>query len=113
MMKKNLCLHKFLNQCLCSLSVLCLSSLASLDVQAVPEKYGSYVGTAIRLGKDAKGNNVSFRALVIRLDDKGDACVVFDGDTLRMAGGWTQGGLKLEGLPFTSGHGRFPSHNGE
>lgn len=87
--------------------------LASAVLQAVPSKFGSYVGTAVRLGGDAKGNNVSFRALVIRLDEKGDACVVFDGDTLRMAAGWTQGGLKLEGLPFTGSHGRFPSHGGE
>ena len=87
--------------------------IACTALQGVPSKFGSYVGTAVRLGGDAKGNNVSFRALVIRLDEKGDACVVFDGDTLRMAAGWTKGGLKLEGLPFTGSHGRFPSHAGE
>ena len=94
-----------------------VATLAGLCIfvasEAVPRKFGPYIGTAVRLGNDSKGQNIACRALVIRLDEKGDACVVFDGDTLRMAAGWTKGGLRLEGLPFTGGHGRFPSHGGE
>ena len=83
------------------------------ELDAVPSKYGSWVGTAVNLGRDAKGDNVSYRGIVVRLNESGNACVVFDGDTMRMAAGWTKGGLKLDGLPFTGGHGRFPSHGGE
>ena len=83
------------------------------ELNAVPSKYGSWVGTAVNVGRDAKGNNVSYRGIVIRLNEAGNACVLFDGDTLRMSAGWTKGGLKLDGLPFTGGHGRFPSHSGE
>ena len=83
------------------------------ELDAVPNKYGSWVGTAVNLGRDAKGDNVSYRGIVVRLNESGNACVVFDGDTMRMAAGWTKGGLKLDGLPFTGGHGRFPSHGGE
>ncbi len=85
----------------------------SIPLEAVPAKYGSWVGTAVKLGRDANGDNVSYRAIVIRLNESGNACALFDGDTLRMAAGWTKGGLKLDGLPFTGGHGRFPSHGGE
>ena len=79
---------------------------------SLPQKYGNFVSTALRVGKDSKGDNIAFRARVIRLDPQGAACVAFDSDTMRMAAGWTGGGLKLEGLPFTGGHGAFPSHNG-
>jgi hypothetical protein len=78
-----------------------------------PGKFGSFIGTAIRVGRDDRGDNVAFRAQVIRLNEDGSACVVFDADTMRMTAGWTEGGLKLEGLPFTGGHGSFPSFNGE
>ena len=61
------------------------------------------------MGKDAQGNNDAFRAQIIRLNPDGTACVAFDADTMRMAAGWAEGGLKLEGLPFTGGHGVFPS----
>jgi len=79
---------------------------------SLPEKYGNFVSTALRVGKDSKGDNVAFRSRVIRLDPQGAVCVAFDADTMRMAAGWTRGGLKLEGLPFTGGHGAFPSHSG-
>ncbi|MCP5116012.1 MAG: hypothetical protein GY953_34725, partial [bacterium] len=49
---------------------------------------------------------------MIRLNEEGTACVVFDTDTMRMAAGWTTGGLKLRGLPFTGGHGQFPAFEG-
>lgn len=79
---------------------------------SLPVKYGNFVGTALRVGKDVKGDNDAFRAQVIRIDPAGGACVAFDADTMRIAAGWTEGGLSLQGLPFTGGHGAFPSVNG-
>ena len=79
---------------------------------SLPEKYGNFVGTAVRMGKGPRGDNDAYRARIIRLDRRGAACVVYDADTMRYAAGWTQGGLKLQGLPFTGGHGAFPSANG-
>ena len=64
------------------------------------------------MGKGPRGDNDAYRARIIRLDPQGAACVVYDADTMRYAAGWTQGGLKLQGLPFTGGHGAFPSANG-
>ena len=75
-------------------------------------KYGPYVGAALHLGEDRYGANIVHRGYIIRLDETGDACIVFDADTMRMAAGWTDGGLVLGGLPFTGGHGQFPYHNG-
>ena len=79
----------------------------------LPAKFGNFVGTAIRVGQDAGGQNEAYRAQIIRLNPDGTACVAFDADTMRMAAGWTGGGLKLQGLPFTGGHGQFPSLEGE
>ena len=79
---------------------------------SLPEKYGNFVSTAVRMGKGPRGDNDAYRARIIRLDPQGAACVVYDADTMRYAAGWTQGGLKLQGLPFTGGHGAFPSANG-
>jgi len=76
------------------------------------KKYGPVVGTAVRVGDDHLERNTSFRGLIIRLNESGDAAVLFDGDTMRMAAGWLEGGLTLKGLPFTGGHGQFPSHSG-
>ncbi len=89
---------------------------AKASAQAVagglPPKFGSFVSTALRVGKDPKGDNDAFRTRIIRLNPEGTACVAFDADTLRMAAGWTGGGLKLVGLPFTGAHGQFPSAGG-
>ena len=79
---------------------------------ALPVRFGNFIGTALRVGKDAQGNNDAFRTQIIRLNPDGTACVAFDADTMRMVAGWTEGGLKLEGLPFTGGHGVFPSASG-
>ena len=80
---------------------------------AYSPRMGPWVGTALQLGKDDHGPNIAYRAIIIPLDEQADAGIVFDADTLRMAGGWLDGGLALGGLPFTSGHGQFPSFNGE
>jgi hypothetical protein len=77
------------------------------------KKFGSFVGAAVNVGQDHLGTNVAYRGLIIRLNESGDAGIVFDGDTMRMAAGWLEGGLVLGGLPFTGGHGQFPSLTGE
>jgi hypothetical protein len=77
--------------------------------ESIPAKYGSLIGAPVRIGSDARGDNVSFRSHVVKLDQEGNAGIVFDTDTMRVSGGWLNGGLRLEGLPFTGGHGAFPS----
>ena len=71
------------------------------------------IATAVSLGGDGVGNNTIYRGLIVRLDEKGDACVAFDADTMRLAGAWTDGSLALVGLPFTGGHGAYPSVRGD
>ena len=77
--------------------------------EALDPKYGSLIGTAVRVGNDSLGENIAFRGQVLKLDSQGKAAVVFDTDTMRMAAAWLDGGLRLEGLPFTGGHGAFPN----
>src|SRR5690606_24064646 len=77
------------------------------------KRFGPFIGTAVSLGNDAKGNNIVYRGFIIPLDDAAESCVVFDADTMRLAGGWTDDGLILDGLPFTGGHGSFPKHEGD
>lgn len=77
------------------------------------KRFGPFIGTAVSLGNDAKGNNIVYRGFIIPLDDAAESCVVFDADTMRLAGGWTDDGLILDGLPFTGGHGTFPKHEGD
>ena len=79
---------------------------------SIPENFGNFIGTAVRVGKDEHGDNIAYRAQVIRLNKDGSAGVVFDADTMRMAVGWTQPAIKFEGLPFSGGHGAFPNIRG-
>ena len=81
--------------------------------KAMPAKFGNVLGLAIRLGSGKQGENDSYRAKLIRLNKEGTACVVFDTDTMRIAGAWTNGGLNLRGLPFEGAHGRFSTFEGE
>ncbi|MFT5121978.1 MAG: glucose/arabinose dehydrogenase [Kiritimatiellia bacterium] len=74
---------------------------------------GPVVGTAASVGQTEQGKNVSFRANIVPLNADASAGMVFDADTLRMAGGWVKGTLSLDGLPFTGGHGSFPHFDGE
>jgi hypothetical protein len=80
---------------------------------AFTSSMGPVIATAVSLGEDGHGNNTIYRGIVVRLDKTGDACVVFDADTMRLAGGWTDGSLVLAGLPFTGGHGAYPSVRGD
>ena len=76
--------------------------------------YGPALGLALRL-PGGESYDV-FRGIVARLDESGDACMVFDADTMRMAAGWTRGGLLLSGPPFTDWvyqEQLAPSFNGE
>ena len=77
--------------------------------ESIPAKYGSLIGAPVRIGSDKRGDNVSFRSHVVKLDQEGNTGIVFDTDTMRVSGAWLNGGLRLEGLPFTGGHGSFPS----
>ncbi len=78
----------------------------------IPMNFGNFIGTAVRVGRDEHGDNIAYRAQVIRLNEDGSAGVVFDADTMRMAAGWTQPAIKFEGLPFSGGHGAFPRITG-
>ncbi|MBT5692336.1 MAG: hypothetical protein HOI65_14605 [Opitutae bacterium] len=78
----------------------------------IPANFGNFIGTAVRVGQDEHGDNIAYRAQVIRLNEDGSAGVVFDADTIRMAVGWTQPAIKFEGLPFSGGHGAFPNIRG-
>lgn len=93
-------------------AVLFLSTLAAhANAAFTPTFHGPALGAAVRLpGGEAYD---SYRGIVVRLDESGKASVVFDADTMRMAGGWTEGGLQLRGLPFDGGHGKWPEMTGE
>ena len=77
--------------------------------QGIPAKYGSLIGAPFRINKDSRGDNDVFRAHAVPLSDDGNVGVVFDTDTMRLAATFAHGGIKFEGLPFTGGHGSFPS----
>ena len=77
--------------------------------QGIPKKYGSLIGAPFRINKDSRGDNDVFRAHAVPLSDDGNVGVVFDTDTMRLAATFAHGGIKFEGLPFTGGHGSFPS----
>ena len=91
---------------------LALFSLVSFSEAASfkPTFHGPALGTAVRLPGGPKYD--AFRGIIVRLDESSTASVVFDADTMRMAAGWTEGGLKLQGLPFSGGHGQFPVMTG-
>jgi hypothetical protein len=72
--------------------------------------YGPALGLPLRFHESSDD---VFRGILVRLDESGEACMLFDADTMRMAAGWTEGGLVLNGLPFTGGHGAVPSFVGE
>ena len=77
--------------------------------QGIPAKYGSLIGAPFRINKDSRGDNDVFRAHAVPLSDNGNVGVVFDTDTMRLAATFAHGGIKFQGLPFTGGHGSFPS----
>ena len=83
------------------------------DPGMFPARFGSFAGNALRVGQDTKGDNLVFRGQIIRLNEEGSACIVFDADTMRMAAGWTKGGLQLKGGPISGGNDVFPLFVGE
>jgi hypothetical protein len=86
-------------------------------------KHGPFQGTAVGLGEaagqakfnwqEAETQNLVYRGIVIPLSEEAEAAVVFDADTMRMAAGWTEGGLILRGLPYDGAHAPYPGHVGE
>ena len=79
---------------------------------AFSKNMGPVVSTAIRVGRDSRGANDTWRARIVNLEGEADAAMVFDTDTCRMSAGWIEPGLVLRGLPFTGGHGQFPTYEG-
>ena len=70
--------------------------------------YGPMLTTTIEFGDD--GSNIAQKAIAIRLDDgpggvsRGKAWMVFEHDTLRMAGAWTGGFVDWNGIQFNGRH---------
>lgn len=100
----------------CSTIVVLLSPVLTHPAETVGSTlsyplYGPALGLALRL--PAGESHDVFRGILVRLDESGDACMVFDADTMRMAAGWTRGGLSLKGPPFTDWDPEFPGLNGE
>ena len=69
---------------------------------------GPVVSTAVLVGNSSKKENIAYRGIIVPLDETGSKGVVFDADTMRIAAGWTEGGIGFRGLPFDGGHGAFP-----
>ena len=71
--------------------------------------YGSSLTTTIEFGDD--GSNIAQKAIVIQLDDapggvaNGSAWMVFEHDTLRMAGAWSGDFVNWNGIQFDGHHG--------
>ena len=83
---------------------LLLSLLVLLSCDLLAEDYGSLIGTAVRIEKD-----VAARSHIVPFNSKNTAGIVFDADTMRFTGAWTDGGMEFKGLPFTGAHGPFPN----
>jgi len=89
------------------IAVLSIGTATSQAALQIAGQYGPAMGHAMRL--PGGGSFDVFRGVTAQLDAKGSARVVFNADTMQMAAGWTEGGVRYQGLPFTGGHGQFPS----
>ena len=65
----------------------------------------SLISTALKINSYDKKTNIAARSHIAVF---GKAGIAFDSDTMRISAIW-EDGLKLEGLPFSGSHGRFPS----
>ena len=78
--------------------------------------YGPMLTTTIEFGND--GANIAQKAIAIRLDDgpggisRGDAWMVFEHDTLRMAAAWSGRFVDWNGIQFNGRHGVHLHANG-
>jgi hypothetical protein len=79
--------------------------------------YGPFLSAAYILKPNAKFDNgngsfdgpVVSRGIAVRFADDWSSGIVFDTDTLRVAGGWTGGPLRFTGVIFDGAHGPSPT----
>jgi glucose/arabinose dehydrogenase len=95
------------SMCVVLILMFCVSSMAHAG--AYQPNMGPVVSTAVLVGNGNKKSNIAYRGIVVPLDVKGEQGIVFDADTMRIAAGWVKGGINFNGLPFSGGHGAFPS----
>jgi len=107
MRKTNTFFQKLTTVAVCSF--IAISALQQQSAVAKVDQlfHGPALGISLRL--PAGDAYEVMRGIIVPLDETGDSCVVFDMDTMRLATGWTEGRLSMEGLPFTNTHGRTPS----
>ncbi len=74
--------------------------------------YGPSLNNTIEVSRD--GSNIAQKGIAIRLDDgpggveSGKYWMMYDHDTLRMAGAWTGSFIDYNGIHFNGVHGRHP-----
>lgn len=79
--------------------------------------YGPSLNNTIEVSKD--GSNIAQKGIVVRLDDgpggveSGSHWMMYEHDTMRVAGAWSGGFIDWEGIHFNGAHGRHPSVIGE
>jgi putative heme-binding domain-containing protein len=78
--------------------------------------YGSSFINTIEVSDD--GSNIAQKGITIRLDDgpggvaSGKYWMMYDHDTMRLAGAWSDRFIDFEGISFNGAHGRHPSVSG-
>ena len=79
--------------------------------------YGPSLNNTIEVSSD--GTNIAQKGIVIRLDDgpggveSGQYWMMYEHDTLRMAGAWQGDFIDYEGIHFNGAHNRHPSVTGD
>jgi putative heme-binding domain-containing protein len=79
--------------------------------------YGHSMMNTIEVSDD--GSNIAQKGIVVRLDtgqggvESGSHWMMYEHDTMRVAGAWSGSFIDWEGIHFNGTHGRHPSVNGE
>ncbi len=79
--------------------------------------YGPSFINTIEVSRD--GSNIAQKGITIRLDDgpggveSGKYWMMYEHDTMRLAGAWSDGFIDYEGIHFNGTHGRHPSVAGD
>ncbi|MDG1874917.1 MAG: c-type cytochrome [Mariniblastus sp.] len=74
--------------------------------------YGPSLNNTIEVSKD--GSNIAQKGIAVRLDEgpggveSGKYWMMYDHDTMRVAGAWSEGFIDYEGIHFNGTHGRHP-----
>lgn len=75
--------------------------------------YGPSFINTIEVSRD--GSNIAQKGIAVRLDDgpggveSGKFWMMYEHDTMRLAGAWSEGFIDYEGIHFNGTHGRHPS----